>query len=262
MGYDMYINDPMTDEEEATFQKAREAFEAAVRDRDGLPRAQAEYQAAQRRLEAARARMEQEGSSTELAMTVIEAGGEMHRLAVSHPGYRAAQQKVDEAYEALQTAHTSYFRLGIHGMGAFRTVMGMLGMLVTGYQTPDFPDLPDGVTWADIDAAEEEPNPEPTDELPIKAAAAVYVKERNAHLSWHPEPAPGIAVHKLGSNDGWLVTPQEIDAALAAYRTHNADEVKTLLATELGDEGDHTSYWIEWITYLERAKTRGGFKVR
>jgi hypothetical protein len=113
----------------------------------------------------------------------------------------------------------------------------------------------------DVDAAEEETNPGAADGLPIKAAAATYVKELTAHLAWHPEPASGIAVHKLGSNDGWLVTPQEIEAALAAYRTHSADQVKTLLASELGDEGDCTSYWIEWIAYLERAKARGGFKV-
>lgn len=261
MGYDMYINGPMTDEEEATYQKARAAFDSAVRERDELPHALAEYQTAKRRLETARARMEQEGRSTDLAKTVIEAGEEMRRLAVSHPGYRAAQQKVDETYEELQTAHTSYFRLNIHGMGAYRTIMHELGMLATDYQTATFPELPEGVTWEDIEAAEEDANPSAADGLPIKAAAAVFVKELDAHLSWHPEHTPGIAVHKLGSNDGWLVTPQEIEAALAAYRTHSADEVKSRLASELGGEGDTTSYWIEWIAFLERAKARDGFKV-
>ncbi|MCX4681367.1 hypothetical protein OG413_45505 [Streptomyces sp. NBC_01433] len=261
MGYDMYIHDPMTAKEEAAYQTARAAFDEAVRERDELPHGLAEYQAARQRLDAAKARMKQEDQPAALTKIMIEAGEVMRHLAVSHPGYRAAQQKVDEAYEAMQTAHTSYFRLNIHGMGAYRTVMDELGMLVTGYQKPRFPDLPDGVTWEDVDAAEEETNPEVADVLPIKTAAATYVMELNAHLTWYLEPASGIAVHKLGSNDGWLVTPQEIEAALAAYRTHGADRVKTLLAAELGDEDDCTSYWIEWIAYLERAKARGGFKV-
>ncbi|MFF3959178.1 hypothetical protein ACFYY1_39190 [Streptomyces sp. NPDC001890] len=261
MGYDMYINNPMTDEEEATYQKARAAFDTAVRERDELPHVLAEYQAAKRRRDTARARIKQEGRSTALTTTVIEAGAEMHSLAVSHPGYRAAQQKVHEAHEDLQTAHTSYFRLNIRGMGAYRTVMHELGMLATEYQKPSFPELPDGVTWEDVEAAEKKVNPEAADGLPIKAAAAIYAKELDAHLAWHPEHAPGIAVHKLGSNDGWLVTPQEIEAALAVYRTHSADEVKSQLASELGDESDCIGYWIGWIAYLERAKTRGGFKV-
>lgn len=261
MGYDMYIHDPMTDEEEAAHRRAREAFDAAVRERDGLPQTLPQYQDAKRRLDAARARMDKEGRSTELSRMVIEAGEEMRHLAVSHPGYEAAQQKVDAAYEALQATDVSYFRLNIHGMGVYRTVMDALGMLVTGYPQPSFPELPDGVTWEDVDAAVEEANPGAGDGLPVKAAAAVYVKELDAHLAWHPEPASGIAAHKFGSNDGWLVTPAEIEAALAAYRTHSAPQVMTLLGAALGDEGDSHSYWIEWITYLERARVRGGFKV-
>ncbi|MFE9250901.1 hypothetical protein [Streptomyces sp. NPDC007088] len=261
MGYDMYIHDPMTDEEEAAYRRAREAFDAAVSDRDGLPHALPEYQDAKRRLDTAKARMEKEGRSAELSRVVIEAGEEMRGLRLSHPGYKAAQQKVDAAYEAVQAADVSYFRLDIHGMGVYRTVMHQLGMLVTDYDAPDYPELPDGVTWEDVDAAKDEPTPGAGDGLPVKAAAAVYVKELDAHLAWHPGPASGITVHKLGSNGGWLVTPAEIEAALAAYRTHSAPQVMTLLAAALGDEDDSHSYWIEWITYLERARVRGGFKV-
>ncbi|MFE9250876.1 hypothetical protein [Streptomyces sp. NPDC007088] len=231
MDYDMYINGPMTDEEEATYQKARAAFDSAVRERDELPHALAKYQTAKR------------------------------RLAVSHPGYWAAQQKVDETYEELQNTHTSCFHLNIRGMGAYRTVMHELGMLATDYQAPAYPELPEGVTWEDIEADEDDPNPSATDWLPTAAAAAAFVKKLDAHLSWHPEHTPGIAVHKLGSNDRWLVTPQEIEAALAAYRTHSAEEVKSRLASELGDKGDTTSNWIEWIAFLKRAKARDGFKV-
>ncbi|MFC9117912.1 hypothetical protein ACFTWN_31835 [Streptomyces sp. NPDC057092] len=261
MGYDMYIHNPMTEEEEAAHRTASEAFDAAVRQRDGLPQDLPEYQDAQHRLDNARARMEKEGRSTELSRAVIEARAQVRHLIVSHPGYEAAQQKVDAAYEEMQTANVSYFRLNIHGMGAYRTVMHQLGMLVTEYNVPDFPELPDGLTWEDIDAVEGEANHGTADGLPVKAAAAAYVKELNAHLAWHPEPASGIAMHKLGSNDGWLVTPAEIEAALASYRTHSGPEVMTLLRATLGDDADSHSYWIEWVTYLERARVRGGFKV-
>ncbi len=54
----------------------------------------------------------------------------------------------------------------------------------------------------------------------------------------------------------------ETEATLAAYRTHSAPQAMTLLGTALGDEGDSQSYWIEWLTYLERAPVRGGFTVR
>ncbi|MEU3877810.1 hypothetical protein [Streptomyces sp. NPDC029704] len=262
MGYDMHIHGPMTDEEEAAYRKAHEAYDAAVRERDELPAALPEYQEAKGVLEAVWARQEgdEEVPSGVLAKTAAEAWQVMRDLERSHPGYPAAQQKVDAAYEALQDADISYFRLNIHDMGVYRTIMDKMGMLVTDYDLPDFPELPDGVTWKDVDAAEEEPTPGAADGLPVKAAAAVYAKELNAHLAWHPEPASGIAAHKLGSNSGWLVTPDEIEAALASYRTHSALQVMTLLGSALGD--DNHSYWTEWITYLERARVRGGFTVR
>ncbi|MXM66103.1 hypothetical protein GR925_22290 [Streptomyces sp. HUCO-GS316] len=89
----------------------------------------------------------------------------------------------------------------------------------------------------------------------MKSAAVAYVEQREAHLAWHPKPPFGIALHKLGSNDGWLVTPEEITAALESYRTHSGDEVKVIV----GDK--ELDYWLKWIAYLERAQRHGGFRV-
>ncbi|MEV6791280.1 hypothetical protein AB0M87_04595 [Streptomyces sp. NPDC051320] len=167
----------------------------------------------------------------------------------------AAQEKVDAAYEALHAADISYFRLNIWGMSDYLYYMHQLGMLAVDYDMPSFPQLPDGITWDDMEAAEAPPGDGSS--LPVKAEAVAHLKAREAHVAWHPEPAFGIAQHKFGSNDGWLVTPQEIKAALESYRTHSGDEVKVIVGTGEG----RLEYWLKWIAYLERAQHRGGFRV-
>lgn len=169
-----------------------------------------------------------------------------------HPEYRDAQGKAAKAYEALREADTSYFRLNIWAMGRYLAFMDQLGMITDDYLLPPWPHEPEELSQADIEAAEE-----PTGSLGTlaKPAAVAYVKQREAHLVWHPEPVFGIALHKFASNDGWLVTSEEIEAALESYRTHGADEIKVIVGAEEHD------YWIQWIAYLERARHRGGFRV-
>lgn len=169
-----------------------------------------------------------------------------------HPDCEAAQAKVDAAYDAMYDADTSYFRLNIWGMGRYREYMDQLGMVATDYALPPWPDKPEEITWEDVEAVEE---PADGSDLPVKAEAVAYVKQRDAHLVWHPDPPFGMALHKFGSNDGWLVTPEEITAALEAYRTHSGDEVKVIVGA------DRLDYWLKWIAYLERAQRRGGFRV-
>jgi hypothetical protein len=172
----------------------------------------------------------------------------------THSDYIAAQAKVTKALDALESADTSYFRLNGWGMSRYREIMTQLGMVADGYSLPPWPHEPDGITWEDIKAAEA---PADGSDLPVKPEALAYVKQLDAHLAWHPEPPFGIALHKFGSNDGWLVTPEEIAAALESYRTHSGDEVKVII-TSAGGELDH---WLKWISYLERAQRRGGFRV-
>lgn len=63
----------------------------------------------------------------------------------------------------------------------------------------------------------------------------------------------GIPTYKLAYNDGALVTPAEITAALTAYEAHpNVDVSETPL-------GDPT--WPHWIAFLRRAKEQGGLRT-
>jgi len=118
-----------------------------------------------------------------------------------------------------------YFRLNIWGMGTAREVMHQLGMLDVESWHADFPEWSEG---ADEDA---------------HAAACRRVTDAQARL----EPT-GIPVYKLGTNDGWLVTPDEVRAALAKWDAHQ--ERPAGLPEWFGD-------WVEWL----RSCRIAGFRV-
>jgi hypothetical protein len=67
----------------------------------------------------------------------------------------------------------------------------------------------------------------------------------------------GIPLMKLGSNDGWLVHPEEITEALAIH-----DTLPPVTDADFGeDDRWDTERWDRWITFLRGAATHGGFKV-
>jgi hypothetical protein len=70
-----------------------------------------------------------------------------------------------------------------------------------------------------------------------------------------PQPVLGIPRHKFSSNDGWLVTPAQIAAALDIYRSRTAEEVAAVM------EPKDRDIWGKWIDFLDYAKDRGGFRV-
>ncbi|WP_425838381.1 hypothetical protein [Streptomyces fractus] len=175
-------------------------------------------------------------------------------LPPDHADCVAAQEKVERAYEALREADSSYFRLNIWGMSHYCEVMEQLGMVVSDYELPPFPHEPDGVTREEIDAFGDRGH---GPDAPARPEVVAYWKQLEAHLSWHLDPAFGIALHKFCSNDGWLVTPEEIAAALESYRVHSAEEVKVIV----GGDTEELDYWLQWISYLQRAQQRGGFRV-
>lgn len=171
------------------------------------------------------------------------------------PAWIALQERVTAASKAMGQTNTSYFRLNIWGMGRYREAMHTLGMLVLDNDHPSFPDLPDGVTWEDVEIVEYPDQHE--GEIP-KPEAVAHHKANEAVLAWHMEPALGIEIHKFGSNDDWLVTPAEIRAALAAYRRADLPQIETALASAgIKDASD----WGRWIDYLTRAEQQGGFRV-
>jgi hypothetical protein len=62
----------------------------------------------------------------------------------------------------------------------------------------------------------------------------------------------GIPRFKLTSNDGWLVYPDEIAGALAAYDAASQDR---------RTEAEEDKLWREWLTWLRLTHDRGGFYV-
>jgi hypothetical protein len=82
----------------------------------------------------------------------------------------------------------------------------------------------------------------------------------------------GIPVHKLGSNDGWLVTEAECRGALAAWRQYVDDTLRSWEQSGDEDEKDESDvaaemdaqepeYWLRWINFLAVAAVNGGFRV-
>jgi hypothetical protein len=86
-------------------------------------------------------------------------------------------------------------------------------------------------------------------------------------LSRHGDGPMTIPSFKFGSNDGWLVTPEEIAGALEAWA--ETDMARDHLAADRFRRGMSTKtyetisedYWRQWIEFLRRAKDRGGFQV-
>lgn len=88
----------------------------------------------------------------------------------------------------------------------------------------------------------------------VSEAMRTYEAACRAVAAWHAEPPTGIPDHKIGgTNDGWIVTPAEIRAALAALAAQ-PEEAKA------GTFAEHPR-WDEWVDHLTRAAAHGGFRV-
>jgi hypothetical protein len=159
--------------------------------------------------------------------------------------YKAAQAEVDRRMNDLTAEEHSYFRLNVWGMSAAREAMWKLGMLDDAFEYGEFPDAEDfGVTSEMYDFDDDDPaTPEPMRR---------YREAQNKVLGAMATPVVGIPVFKLGSNDGWIVTPEELRVALAEYDAATLDDLAHI------PDGD---WWPKWIEYLRYAQERGGFRV-
>ena len=117
------------------------------------------------------------------------------------------------------------FRLNIFGMGRYREYMELAGMLDNEWAGPEYHEG-DQAGWDE----------------------AVMTQPR--------EVPDGIPTYKFCSNDGWLVTPEEIRSALAAMEQCDVEE----LNRRLQDGGDN-AYWADWLRFLQRAEKAEGFRV-
>jgi hypothetical protein len=99
-----------------------------------------------------------------------------------------------------------------------------------------YQDVPD---WDDFDVPDD---PEGTAEFRAWEEAC-------EPILWARDPKPeGLPWHKLDSGDGHVLTPSEIDVALARAST-----------TPVTLEGDRlTRFWREWLDFLGRAAAEGG----
>ena len=134
-------------------------------------------------------------------------------------------------------AYPGEFRLNIWGMSRFADAMIELGMAHNSSSTVTSEE------WGELPDQDE--------------VGDAYYEALDKLTGQHGNPAgnPNIPLHKFSSNDGWLVTPDEISAALEAWdnRTENLTEhtVKTMAE----------KHWGEWIAYLRLAATHEGFRV-
>jgi hypothetical protein len=140
----------------------------------------------------------------------------------------------------------NYFRFAWTQMPRTLDAMSNFGML-TELPLPVFPDLSAfGLEWKDLRPGVEH---DPGTLNRIAEFRSAFLAARDAS---EREPN-GIPRYKLDRNDGYLVTPAEITAALAAYEAHPQVAIAELPI------GDPT--WSRWIAFLRRAKTLGGLRT-
>lgn len=243
MGYDMYlVRKP--DGEEDRVNAAREAWEVAVKARDAYVDAHP-------------------GAKGRHTKEEFESGNMFDAPANADPEYARLHAEQHQLYEEYSNAQTSYFRLNIFGMGACRDIMEELGMVTGNWgDRDDWPKEPEGY-WDWLDA-EDDHNPHAVSKwsyAQVKEFQA-YREALAAYLSAGPTPATAMPMWKFCSNDGWLVRPDEITAALQTYRKvveedPDPDRVKYTLDRNKFD----ADYWNEWIAFLGRGVEYGGITV-
>jgi hypothetical protein len=144
----------------------------------------------------------------------------------------------------------SYFQATVRGMGWLVEQMRDLGMVWVASPPSGQLPIPDRLlTDVEWDAIR--------NRVPLEAEdARAYAETLTTHLAAHPGGCPGIPLYKVYStNDGWIVTPAEITAALARYNVCGRDP-------NYGGHEGWVVYWRQWIAFLRGAATHDGFTVR
>jgi len=141
------------------------------------------------------------------------------------PRMIALEQRYEAAWEAFERANRSGFSMGAGRMGASLALMLHAGMVVNVFRP-----------IAPIRAAY-------PDETAYEAALDAYLRDRCG--------AAVIPAHKFCSSEGWLVSSQELRAAL-----RHAPEVGRHPAT-----GELLDWWVEWVEFLRGGSTHGGIHV-
>lgn len=154
----------------------------------------------------------------------------------------AAQAAVESLDDAHNKSDSGRFRLNIWGMGRYRQLMDIFGMV---HESSDA-DVPEWPEYPDDDSDEESPE--------MKAYDAAALISQGYH---NDAGNPTIPVHKFYSNDGWWITPSECAAAIEAWDKRDP----ALAFTEEQTEMLTSDHWGAWITYLRNGIDRDGFQV-
>jgi hypothetical protein len=78
-------------------------------------------------------------------------------------------------------------------------------------------------------------------------AEALEALERHQRANYDAQVIP---VHKLWTNDGWLLTPAELTAALPRAPASATDRRQRPIP-----------WWHQWLDYLDTARGHGGVRV-
>lgn len=176
-----------------------------------------------------------------------------HTLPEGSDERAAAEKAWADAWAASDAAHKSYFRLNVWGMSVCVELMEKAGMVtsqgkllwpeLSNYGLTEYPDDPeyyDGHERAEIEAK-------------LTEQGRAFLQASKAVIEYEPQPVAGIPAHKFWSNDGWLVTPKQCEAALSAWEAA-APELRASIEAE-------REWWPGWIEFLTHSKDRGGFRV-
>ncbi|MEU5388718.1 hypothetical protein [Kitasatospora cineracea] len=132
------------------------------------------------------------------------------------------------------------------GMAVLLTMLREFGML-TDAEPPERPYLAQfGLSRDDFDGPVHAGKVRP-DKADSFAAAQQAVLDR---LEGHDPATTGIPQYKVAYNEGWLIAPKEIEAALNAYDSSPADQRRDAENSFHGD-------WKRWIAFLREAADSG-----
>jgi hypothetical protein len=158
------------------------------------------------------------------------------------------ERRQRSAWKQYWHADGARYHLSNRQMGDAITVMEAAGM-ARRVPTPPFPRPHDyGASSDEYDAWQDatdrgdstNPSPELTDYL--------HALDQHQRANYSAEVIP---VHKLWTNDGWLLTPDELDAALPHAPTSAVDRRQRPIP-----------WWTQWLDYLDVARGHGGARVR
>jgi hypothetical protein len=244
MGYDLHTLKGYSDEHKLRMAEARERTTAA---RERLTEVRDEGPSGE--------------TDREVYLAALNEGQphwEAQNAASEHPGSDAwldASQAYQAAMEAERHLDWGYFRANISGMGVLRELSMACGLMVES-ESPKWRPLDEfGLTsdaYFDMSEGDVEPN----------EGFQEYQAAQRRNLRHHGTAFSGLPVHKFCSNDGWVVTPEEIEAGLARMDMAKLDAAFTdrQLRRSDGDEGIR-EFFAGWLLFLSRAKEYGGFEV-